>query len=72
MPDQFWEVVYAGDQNRDITQRAKVPGGWLYRSTVWHGNGTGITTALVFVPEEETIPSKDSAYAVARPDDGSR
>ena len=29
----MWEMVYANHDERDYTERMKVPGGWLYRVT---------------------------------------
>jgi hypothetical protein len=67
MPEQFWEKLDATDQ-RDVTSRTKVPGGWIYRNIVWHADNAGLAVSLVFVPEEapKPPPSPTSAFAVGR------
>lgn len=39
-----WEKVQVNQT--DVTERLKIPAGWLYRST------TGAGVAMVFVPEQ--------------------
>lgn len=52
MPDDFWEPVHGQRQGRDVTERTKVPGGWIYRSVIW-GSGETLAVAMVFIPEKE-------------------
>lgn len=41
-----WETLIDG--NNEITERMRVPGGWIYRSWI---NANTDTLAMVFVPE---------------------
>ncbi len=48
-----WEPVTSSgtpSYNRWITDRLKVPGGWLYRQAIYD-NGHGIAVSICFVPE---------------------
>ena len=45
---QKWELVYG---NNGTTERLKIPGGYLYRTTVWGYRDTDPpSVAMVFVP----------------------
>jgi len=70
MPDQFWEPVDDANQKRDVTTRSRVPGGWIYRNIVWHGNNASLSVAMVFVPEASQAPAAQaSSFAVGRSND---
>lgn len=50
-----WETVVVGVAGRrepqELTQRLRVPGGWLYRSIVKGGEGKEYAVAMCLVPE---------------------
>jgi hypothetical protein len=51
-----WEKVYdANTRELDVTDRLRVPGGWLYRTTVSTDEfgSAPIEVVMVFVPEAE-------------------
>lgn len=49
-----WETV-SYDEN-EMTDRLKVPGGWLYRSAVFdHRDGSSNSVAMCFVPNGSKI-----------------
>jgi hypothetical protein len=48
-----WEEV--GEDEASITERAPVPGGWLYRTLLWEGakntvDDKWVSVAMAFVP----------------------
>jgi hypothetical protein len=45
-----WELV---DDERGQTDRLKIPGGWLYRTTVSDRDSDVVPAAMVFVPDPE-------------------
>lgn len=55
-----WETVVVGVAGRwepqELTQRLRVPGGWIYRSIVKGGEGKDYAVALCFVPSESAVP----------------
>lgn len=44
-----WENVT--DEGGEMTERLKVEGGWLYRSTLWNEEGDTVSVALTHVPD---------------------
>jgi hypothetical protein len=49
-PNHKWQCII--DRTEDVTERLKVPGGWLYRTQLWQvDTPASITVALAFVPE---------------------
>ena len=58
MAEPKWEIVVSDKSNdqTDVTERLRVPGGFIYRSVFWGGDRCCETVAMVFVPEP---PSKD-------------
>ena len=44
-----WESV--SSDGRAATDRASVPGGWLYRATAYSSDANPIAVALVFIPD---------------------
>jgi hypothetical protein len=51
-----WETVVVGvagrKEPRELTQRLRVPGGWLYRTIVKGGEGKEYGVAMCFVPDK--------------------
>jgi hypothetical protein len=54
-PRPRWENVVTGvagkKEPKELTQRLRVPGGWLYRTIVRGADGKDYSVALCFVPE---------------------
>ncbi len=54
-----WEVVHDNKHEpsgwEDLTERLRVPGGWLYR-TIRDSSNESMMMALVFVPDREGQP----------------
>lgn len=55
-----WEIVECGDEDRELTTRLRVPGGWIYMHKDWvwgDGDDTGgerqMCQSMVFVPARE-------------------
>ena len=50
-----WENVVTGvagkREPKELTQRLRVPGGWLYRTIVKGAEGTDYAVSMCFVPE---------------------
>ncbi len=50
-----WETLEdnkLADGKREVTHRRKVPGGWLYRASVYAGISVGpVAVSLCFVPD---------------------
>jgi hypothetical protein len=52
MADKTWELVYR--QDNDITDRLRIPGGWLYRTCISpYYDSQSASVAMVFVPIRE-------------------
>lgn len=49
-----WEIINVGDRADADTHRLRIPGGWLYRTTVYRGEES-LTTAMVFVSYSEYL-----------------
>ena len=57
-----WESV--ATDGRAATDRAAVPGGWLYRATAYSSDAEPIAVSICFVPDTALAPVPD-AGAVA-------
>ncbi len=59
-----WEVVdsVGGEKDRhiEITDRLKVPGGWLYRSTIYRLDAGTLVTSSVFVPGDDSSLNEEA------------
>lgn len=55
-PRPHWENVVVGVAGRkepkELTQRLRVPGGWLYRTIVRGAQGNDYAVSMCFVPEK--------------------